>query len=107
MTFTSRSLSRAIILTGFGLAAAGSFLTAGTEPALALCKYGTPHCVNPNPGPHLPKVGGEQIPGSGWVDPDCKYYGNCNSSEVKGTALRRNPPGPVASLPTTTVLRRK
>src|SRR5262245_39904404 len=44
-----------------------------------LCKYGTPHCVNPHVGEKLPKVGGAQIPPDGWQDPDCKYYGNCNT----------------------------
>ena len=45
-----------------------------------LCKYGTPHCVNPNPGPKPPGVGGAQWPDSGWEDPDCKYYGNCGTA---------------------------
>jgi len=44
---------------------------------MVLCKYGTPHCIN-NPRPALPEVGGAQWPDSGWEDPDCKYYGNCN-----------------------------
>jgi hypothetical protein len=44
-----------------------------------LCKYGTPNCINRYPGPGLPSVGGVKIPDSGWVDPDCKYYGNCNT----------------------------
>jgi len=66
------------------LALAGAlcaFFAAGVDPAMALCKYGTPNCVNPNPGrPPLPTVGGVKIPDSNWVDPDCKYYGNCNSA---------------------------
>jgi hypothetical protein len=44
------------------------------------CKYGTEHCAK-NPRPSLPKVdgvGGTPIPPSGWVDPDCKSFGNCN-----------------------------
>ncbi len=89
-TFTSRNLSRAAVVAGLVLAGAGTFFTAGVEPAMALCKYGTPHCVDPH-RPSLPSVGGAQIPGTGWVDPDCGYYGNCDSSELKGTALRRNP----------------
>lgn len=40
-----------------------------------LCKYGTPHCVNPDPGPKPPKVNTATLPDDGWVDPDCKYYG--------------------------------
>jgi hypothetical protein len=43
-----------------------------------LCKYGTPHCINKDPRPKLPDVGGVAFPDSGWEDPDCKYYGNCN-----------------------------
>jgi hypothetical protein len=93
---TSRSLSGAAIAAGLVLA--GTFFTAGVEPAMALCKYGTPHCVDPH-RPSLPSVGGEQIPGSGWVDPDCNYYGNCDSSEVKGTEIRRRQSGPVYRLP--------
>ncbi len=27
--------------------------------------------------------------------PDCKYYGNCNSSEVRGTAKKQQQTGPV------------
>lgn len=44
-----------------------------------LCKYGTPHCVNPHPGPGLPSVGGAKLPDDGWEDPDCKYYGSCGT----------------------------
>jgi hypothetical protein len=57
--------------------ASAVLIGAGAAPALALCKYGTPHCVNRYPGPKLPKIGGAKIPDSGWNDPDCKYYGNC------------------------------
>jgi hypothetical protein len=76
------------------LIAAGIFAVVGSNTASAitvhaiarlpdggavnvLCKYGTPHCVNPSPGPKAPKVGYKKIPDSGWDDPDCKYYGNC------------------------------
>lgn len=85
---SSRSLVRAIVVASVTLAAASTLLlTASVEPATALCKYGSPNCVNPH-RPDPPKVGGETMPGSGWVDTDCKYYGNCNSSEVKGTAAK-------------------
>ncbi len=97
-TLTSRNLSRAAVVAGLLIAGAGSFFAAGVEPAMALCKYGTPHCVDLH-RPSLPSVGGAQIPGTGWRDPDCGYYGNCDSSELKGTALRRNPSGPVYQLP--------
>ena len=84
---SSCSLIRTVIVAGVSLAAASILLTASVEPTMALCKYGTPNCVNPH-RPDPPKVGGETMPGSGWVDTDCKYYGNCNSSEVKGTAAK-------------------
>jgi hypothetical protein len=88
----SRNLSRAALVAITLAGAAGFFFATGTEPAVALCKYGTPHCINKNPGPKLPTVGGVKIPDSGWVDPDCKYYGNCDSSEVKGVS-RTQPSG--------------
>jgi hypothetical protein len=73
-------------LTALMIASAmGAGFAMAANPAMALCKYGTPHCVNPNPGPKPPVVGGVQIPPSGWVDPDCKYYGNCYSAN---SALR-------------------
>jgi len=67
----------------------GTFMAASTTPASALCRYGTPHCVNPNPGQPLPKVGGVQIPPSDWHDPECVLYGNCNttSSASRGTGV--------------------
>ena len=79
---------RAVIVASVSLAGASILLTTISKPAMALCKYGTSHCVNPHQH-EPPKVGGEKMPGSGWVDPDCKYYGNCNSSEVKGTARKQ------------------
>jgi hypothetical protein len=63
----------------------GTFLSMGAPRALALCKYGTPHCANPNPGPSLPTVGGVQIPPSSWHDPECGYYGNCNTTQLRAT----------------------
>jgi len=91
MTLT-RSLSRVAIATGLVLAAASAFVTTSADPAMAICKYGTPHCINKHPGPQPPTVGGVSMPGSGWVDPECEYYpGLCGSSEVKGTELRRPP----------------
>ena len=76
-------LSRAPTLTILTLASAVcAFLAAGVDPAMALCKYGTPHCVNRYPGPKLPTVGGAQIPDSGWEDPDCKYYNSCGFASM-------------------------
>jgi hypothetical protein len=81
MTNTSScSLIRTVIVASVSLAAAGILLTASVEPTMALCKYGTPHCVNPH-RPQLPTVGGAKWPDSGWQDPDCKYYGNCNTGD--------------------------
>lgn len=54
------------------------FAAAAASPIVkVMCKYGTPHCVNPNPGPARPKIGGAKFPDNG--DPDCKYYGNCDT----------------------------
>jgi hypothetical protein len=86
MMFTISGRCSRAAFAAITLAGAGLFFTAGTEPAVALCKYGTPHCINKNPDPRLPTVGGVKIPDSGWVDPDCQYYGNCYSSEIKGVA---------------------
>jgi hypothetical protein len=90
-TRTSRSRCRVPFVTVLTLAAAVSTgFAAGADPALALCKYGTPHCVNPNPGPKLPKIGGAQLPDSGWEDPDCQYYHNCGYAS---SAARQLPTG--------------
>ena len=51
----------------------------GTSIMNVLCRYGSPNCVNPNPGPRAPTVNNTRLPDSGWTDPDCKYYGNCNT----------------------------
>ena len=50
-TLTSRKMSRAAIVAALTLAgSAGAFLAASVDPAMALCKYGTPHCAkDPNP----------------------------------------------------------
>ena len=76
-----------------------------------LCKYGSPHCVNPNPRPGAPSVGGAQIPDSGWEDPDCKYYGSCgtgtpgNWGDPAGAA-RAGSSGPAAGRTGTRMLNR-
>ena len=54
-------------------------------PALALCKYGSPHCINPNPGPSLPKVNTTRLPDQPPGDEDCAYYGNCDDGSPEGT----------------------
>jgi hypothetical protein len=63
---------------------AGLVFAAGAAPAMALCKYGTPHCINKNPGPKAPTVNTTTLPDSGWEDPDCAYYGNCIGSDWMG-----------------------
>ena len=103
-TINSRTLSRAAIAAGFAIATAGAFLTADADPAMALCKYGTPHCVHQGEHPTVPTSGGAKLPPSGWVDPDCKYFGNCDSSEVKGTAISR--PHPTTGTGTATTVHR-
>src|SRR5262245_38801550 len=81
---TCLALTAAVGLSLFGDEASafpidGSAATPQEAVIRVLCKYGTPHCANPNPGPKLPQVGGAQLPPDGWQDPDCKYYGNWNS----------------------------
>jgi hypothetical protein len=83
-SLVSRKLARAVVMAALtGATPVTAMLTMSASPAEALCKYGTPHCVNPNPGPKLPKVGGAQIPDSGWEDPDCKYFHNCGYTGTK------------------------
>jgi hypothetical protein len=86
---TLRERSRAAVLALFTVVGAGvAVVAASAEPALALCKYGGPHCANRYVGyDPRPKV---KVPDdNGWVDPDCKYYGNCNSPN----SARRVPGG--------------
>jgi hypothetical protein len=97
MSVVSRSLAGVAMVGAVVLATSFTFFTASIEPAAALCKPGGPHCRPVQWKP--PTAGGEAIPGSGWVDPDCEYYGNCNSSEVKGTEIRRPKTGLVHRFP--------
>lgn len=93
----------------------GGFAGGGVRPAAAMpvgsfartlpgaivrvtCRYGSPHCVNPNPGPGRPTIGGAKFPDNGWTDGDCKYYGNCNTGTSPQnwgdpTISRRGPSG--------------
>jgi hypothetical protein len=86
MSLTSHRLSRAAIVAV--LAAAGAFFAPGVDPAMALCKYGGPHCVDPHKVPKSLQTGGTKIPDSNWQDEDCKHYNNCQT-----TAARRAPGG--------------
>jgi hypothetical protein len=73
-------LSGAAIVTALTLVGSACVLfAASTDPALALCKYGTPHCVNPNPRPDPPKAGTASLP-DGTDDPDCGLFNNCGLS---------------------------
>ena len=79
-TLTSHKTFRAATL---AIVSGGAFLMASAGPAMALCKYGGPHCINPHSNPAV--LHGTRAPtidgtGNGWEDPDCAYYGNCLSS---------------------------
>ena len=54
-------------------------------PALALCKYGSPHCINPHPGPSLPKLNTTRLPDQPPGNEDCTYYGSCYDGSPDGT----------------------
>ena len=60
-------------------------LAAVAAPAMALCKYGGPHCVNRYPGQFTPPVNTTTSPDDGWVDPECQYYGNCYSTVARSS----------------------
>lgn len=75
------------------IASSLTVLAFGATPAFALCKYGTPHCVNPNPGPKLPKVNTTRLPDSPPGDDDCKYYGSCDNGSPEGTGPDGGPNG--------------
>lgn len=81
-TLTSGKLYRAAALI---LASASAFLIASAGPAMALCRYGSPHCVNPHWNPAVleerksPSI--DDAGGNG-QDPDCAYYGNCLPDNV-------------------------
>ncbi len=69
----SRKLSRAALAMALTLPGAVSALLAGSaEPAMALCKYGGPHCVHGNQG------GSAKLPnGDPTTDADCEQYSSC------------------------------
>lgn len=68
-------------------------LALGATPAFALCKYGTPNCVNPHPGPSLPKINTTRLPDSPPGNEDCIYYGNCDDGTPEGTGPDGGPNG--------------
>jgi hypothetical protein len=75
------------------IASSLTVLAFGATPAFAICKYGTPHCINPNPGPKIPKINTNRLPDSPPGDDDCKYYGNCDDGSPEGTGPDGNPNG--------------
>ena len=82
-----RGLFRTAALAVLLLAGATTFFTASVEPANAECKFGGPNCIGKDV-PGRPGVGGTGLPGTGWQDIDCAQFGNCDSSELKGTEVR-------------------
>jgi len=79
LTISFHKSARAAAFGALALVGAAAAVLASTaEPAAALCKYGTPNCINKNPGPKLPTVPNTRLPESNWQDPDCQHYGNCH-----------------------------
>ena len=80
-TLVTKSLSRIAIIASLTFIGAGGVLVAGSEPAAALCKgVGAGKCTERNPMDKWKvKINETRLPESNWVDPDCKYYGNCQS----------------------------
>ena len=80
-TLVTKSLSGIAIIASLTLIGAGGVLVAGSEPAAALCKgVGAGQCTERNPMDKWKvKINETRLPESNWVDPDCKYYGNCQS----------------------------
>ncbi len=62
-------------------------------PALAICKYGSPHCVNPHPGPKIPTINTTRLPDQPPGNDDCQYYGNCDDGSPEGTGPDGGPNG--------------
>lgn len=84
MSSTARRLFIASSLVAFAFAA---------TPALAICKYGSPHCVNPNPGPKLPVVNTTRLPDGPPGNEDCKYFNSCDDGSPEGTGPDGGPNG--------------
>lgn len=72
--FSSRAAAIAL-----AVAATSSFAAVTITPAAALCRYGSPNCVNPRPNFDYEME--EEVTldsvSDGWQDQDCKFYGNC------------------------------
>ena len=80
-SYIVKSLSRIAIMASLTFVGAGGVLVIGSEPAAALCKgVGAGRCIERDPMDKWKvKVNDTRLPDSNWVDPDCKYYGNCQS----------------------------
>lgn len=66
----------ALVLAG---AACAFFFGASADPALALCKYNTPHCAKVgNPGILAPSGGNKLPDGPPGATVDCELFGDCN-----------------------------
>ena len=77
-------LVRAAFLTLAVTAAGFALATVGADPAMAMCKYGSGQCINPHPNFDYVVSDDITIPDDNWVDPDCGYYGNCNTNLQTG-----------------------
>lgn len=83
-TIRYRMLSRAaaVVLTivGSGVGA-GAVLAASAGPAMAICRYGSPNCVNPRPNFDYVYQAPPTLEGTinDWINQDCAYYNNCGA----------------------------
>ncbi len=80
----SRLLSRAvaIALSMVGPSAgAGALVLASASPAMAVCRYGSPNCVNPRPNFDFVYQAPQTLEGAidEWINQDCAYYNNCGA----------------------------
>lgn len=74
-TLSPRRILAAAIFAG----AACAFFGASADPALALCKYNTPHCAKVgNPGIVAPSGGAKLPDGPPGATVDCELFGDCN-----------------------------
>ena len=83
-----RSITRSLALASSLIA-----LAFVATPAMALCKYGSPHCIDPHPGPSVPQVNTTRLPDQPPGNEDCIYYGNCDDGSPEGTGPDGGPNG--------------
>jgi len=97
-TITS-TFSRIAVFASLTFVGAGGMLVASSDPAEALCKgIGAGRCIERKPFDKWEvKVPETRLPDSGWIDSDCKYYGNCLSpnSARKASDAKSTPSGTV------------